>query len=146
MQVFQVALVVKKLPANAGDRIDRIRSISWEYPLEEGMATHSSVLAQRIPWTEDPGRIQSMGSQESDMSYRLNHHNGSSPRGATVKEPACQRRRCKRCRFEPWVGKILWGRAWQPTLVFLPRESHGHRRMVGYSPWGPKELNMTKVT
>ena len=35
----------------------------WEDPLEEGMATHSSVLSWRIPWTEEPGRLQSMGSQ-----------------------------------------------------------------------------------
>ena len=36
------------------------------------------------------------------------------------KEPACQCRRCKRLEFDPWVGKIPWRRAWQPTLVFLP--------------------------
>ena len=35
--------------------------------------------------------------------------------------------------FNPWVGKILWRRAWQPTLVFLPGESHGQRSLVGYS-------------
>ena len=39
-------------------------------------------------------------------------------------------------RFNPWVGKILWRRAWQPTSVFLPGESHGQRTLVGYSPWG----------
>ena len=38
------------------------------------MATHSSILAWRIPWTEEPGRLQSMGSQESDTTWRLNHH------------------------------------------------------------------------
>ena len=38
-----------------------VRSLSEEDPLEEGMATHSSILAWRIPWTEDPGRLQSMG-------------------------------------------------------------------------------------
>ena len=42
----------------------RVRSLSQEDPLEEGMATHSSVLAQRIPWTEEPGGLQSMGSQK----------------------------------------------------------------------------------
>jgi len=41
----------------------------------------------------------------------------------TDKEPACQCRRPKRCRFNPWVGKIPWRRAWQPTPVFLPGES-----------------------
>ena len=41
----------------------RVRSLGWQDPLEKGMATHSSILAQRIPWTEKPGRLQSMGSQ-----------------------------------------------------------------------------------
>ena len=40
-----------------------VRSLGWEDPLEKGMATHSSVLAWRIPWTEEPGRLQSIGSQ-----------------------------------------------------------------------------------
>ena len=39
-----------------------VQSLSWEDPLEEGMATHSSILAWKIPWTEEPGRLQSMGS------------------------------------------------------------------------------------
>ena len=39
------------------------RSLGWEYPLEEGMATHSNILAWRIPWTEEPGGLQSIGSQ-----------------------------------------------------------------------------------
>ena len=41
----------------------RFRSLSWEDPLEKGMATLSSILAWRIPWTEEPGRLQSMGLQ-----------------------------------------------------------------------------------
>ena len=41
--------------------------------------------------------------------------------------------------WETWVGKIPWRRAWQPTAVFLPGESHGQRSLVGYSPWGCKE-------
>ena len=44
------------------------------------------------------------------------------------------------CRLGPWVGKISWRRKWQATLVFLPGESHGHRSLVGYRPWGCKEL------
>ena len=60
------------------------------------------------------------------------------------KEPACECRRCKRCGFYPWVRKIPWRRKWQPTPVFLPGASHGQRRLVGYSPWGLKELDMTK--
>ena len=41
----------------------QVRSLGWEDPLEEGTATHSSILAWRIPWTEEPGELQSMGSQ-----------------------------------------------------------------------------------
>ena len=46
--------------------------------------------------------------------------------------------------FDPWVRKIPWRRAWQPTPVFLPGESHGQRSLVGYSPWDHKELNTTE--
>ena len=46
--------------------------------------------------------------------------------------------------FDPWVGKISWRRAWPPTLVFLPGESHGQRNLAGYSPWGHKEWHTTE--
>ena len=59
----QVALVVKNPPANAGDRRDSVRSLGWEDPLEQGIATRSRILAWRVPWTEEPGGLQSMGSQ-----------------------------------------------------------------------------------
>ena len=55
-----VAQMVKKLPAMWETWV---WSLGWEDPLEEGMATHSSILAWRIPWTEESGRLQSMGSQ-----------------------------------------------------------------------------------
>ena len=54
--------MVKKLPANAGGVRD-LGSIPWEDPLEKRMATHSNILAWRIPWTEEPGRLQSIGLQ-----------------------------------------------------------------------------------
>ena len=47
-------------------------------------------------------------------------------------------------RFNPWVGKILWRKEWQPTLVFLPGEFRGQRSLVGYSPWGHRESDMTQ--
>ena len=51
----------------------QVLSLGWEDPLEKEMATHSSVLAVKIPWTEEPGRLQSMRvAKESDMSERLN--------------------------------------------------------------------------
>ena len=48
--------------------------------------------------------------------------------------------------FDPWVRKISWRRKWQPTPVFLPRESHGQSSLAGCSPWGYTELAMTEVT
>jgi len=64
----QVALVIKNLPAKAGDiKRPGVRSPGGEDPREEGMATHSSILAWRIPWTEEPGGLQSMG------SHRVQH-------------------------------------------------------------------------
>ena len=65
------------------------------------------------------------------------------PGGASGEVPACRCRRRKRCGFDPWVGKIPWRRAWQPTPVCLPGESHGERSLVDYSPWGCKEWGMT---
>ena len=56
------------------------------------------------------------------------------PGGSVVEESACQFRRCSRHRFDPWVRKMPWSRAWQPTLVFLPGGSHGQRSLVGYGP------------
>ena len=52
--------MVKNLPANIGDTVS---ILGQEDPLEGEMATHSSILAWKIPWTEEPGRLQSMGSQ-----------------------------------------------------------------------------------
>ena len=55
--------MVKNLPAKAGDEKDAGRSPGWEDPLEEEMTTHSIILAWRIPWTKEPNRLQTTGSQ-----------------------------------------------------------------------------------
>ena len=68
------------------------------------------------------------------------------PGGTSGKEPAYQFRRPKRRGFDPWVGKIPWRRARQPTPVFLPGESRGQRSLVEYSPWDRTESDMTEVT
>ena len=60
-----IAQSVKNLPAM---QETWVQFLGWEDPLEKEMATHSSILAWRIPWTEEPGGLQSMGSQESDMT------------------------------------------------------------------------------
>ena len=59
---------------------------------------------------------------------------------ASGKEPAFQCRRCKRWGFDPWVRKIPWRRAWQPTPVILPGESHEQMNLVGYSPIGSRRV------
>ena len=55
-----MAQIVKNLPAT---KETQVQSLVQEDPLEKGMATHSNILAWRIPWTDEPGRLQSMGSQ-----------------------------------------------------------------------------------
>ena len=57
------AVVKENPPATAGDAETQVRFLGREDPLEEEMASHPSILAWEIPWTEEPGRIQSMGSQ-----------------------------------------------------------------------------------
>jgi len=62
------AQVVKNLPAR------QVQSVGHEDPLEKGMAAHSSILGWRIPWTGEPGRLQSMDGKESDMSGQQHFH------------------------------------------------------------------------
>ena len=66
------------------------------------------------------------------------------PNGACDKESTCQCWRCKRCRFYPWVGRIPWRRKWHPTPAVLNGKFHGQRSLVGYSPWGHRELDTTE--
>ena len=63
-----------------------------------------------------------------------------------VKNPLASAGRHKRCGFDPWVGKIPWRRAQQPTPVSLPGESHGQRCLGGYGAQGHKESDTTEVT
>ena len=71
-------LVVKNPSANAGDINDAVQSLGQEDPLEEGMATHSSILAWRIPWTEEPGGLRSLQSQ------RVRHNWGNLAQGVYI--------------------------------------------------------------
>ena len=105
--------MVKNLPAN--DEMGWIPG--GEDLLEKGMATHSSILAWEIPWTEEPGRLQSMG------SLGVGHDWATSLSLFTL---------------------MHWRRKWQPTPVFSPGKSHGQRSLVGYSLWGHKESDMTE--
>ena len=60
-----VAQTIKRLSAM---QETQVRSLGWEDPLEKEMVAHSSILAWEIPWTAEPGRLQSLGSKESDMT------------------------------------------------------------------------------
>ena len=94
----------------------------------DGRAWWATVYGVAQSWT----RLKRLNSRSS-MYMGL-------PRWLSGKESACQ---CRRCEFSPWFGKIFWRRKRQPTPIFLPRESHGQRSLVSYSPWGPKESDMS---
>ena len=83
------------------------------------MAPHSSTLAWKLPWMEEPGRLQSMG------SLRVGHDSVTSLSLFTF---------------------MHWRRKWQPTPVFLPGESEGWRSLVGCRPWGRTESDTTEAT
>ena len=74
-----MVLVVKKPPANARDIRMRVRSLGQEDPLGAGMATHSSILAWEIPWTEEPGELQSIGTQRVRHNLALTHTHTHTP-------------------------------------------------------------------
>ena len=107
------------------------------HALEKEMATHSSVLAWRIPGIGEPGELPSMGSHR--VRHDWSHLAAAAatisgfPGSASSRESACK---CRRCGFDPWIGKIPWNRKWQPTPVFLHGKFHGKRSLGGYSQWG----------
>ena len=63
---------------------------------------------------------------------------------SVVKNPPADARDSGDVGLIPWVGKIPWRRIWQPTPIFLPEKFHGHGILLGYSPWGHKESDMTE--
>ena len=77
---------------------------------------------------------------------RANVVNKGFPGDTSGKEPSFQCRRLKRCGFDPWIRKIPWKRAWQPTPVFMLGESQGRKSPAGCSPEGHKESDMTEET
>ena len=80
------------------------------------------------------------------FDYHLANHQLRLSMWHSVKETACQCRRCKKCRFDPWVRKSHWSSKWQPAPVFFPGTFHGQRRPVGYRPWDRKELDTNECT
>ena len=144
------------------------------------MATHSNVLAWRIPGMGEPSGLPSMGSHRvghdwSDLEAA--EYERASLVALLIKNPPAVQEIWFDSRvqkspgegkgyptilgllwwlrqyiihlqwetpgFYPLGGKIPWGRAWQPTTLFLPGEFHGQRSLVGYSPWGHKGSGTT---
>ena len=70
----------------------------------------------------------------------------SFPGGASGKEFACQCKRHKRCGLDPQVQKIPWRKAWKPTPVFLPEESHGEWSLAVCGPWGCRRVRLDLTT
>ena len=124
------------------------------------MATHSSILAWRIPWTEEPGGLHSWGRKESDTTEQL----------STAQHSICVYtfvhvciNKCTCMYTCLWTNMTLYTYThrfftaepqevhiyilhtqWHPTLVLLPGKSHARRSLVGCSPWGCKELDTTE--
>ena len=137
--IYWVFLMVKNLPAM--HKI-QVWSLSQEDPLEKGMATHSPILAWRIPWTEEPGELP------SGELKRVGHDWATTTTTTTKTSLMAQMLKTLPVRqetwFNPWVRKIPWRREWKPIPEFLPGEFHGQKSLVGYSPWGHKESDMTE--
>ena len=83
---------------------------------------------------------------EDDRSMNWKFRGQARVEDTSGKEPTCQCRRYGRHVFNPWVGKISWRRAWQPTPVFLPGKFHGQRGLAGYSPWGLQRVRTIWVS
>ena len=100
-----------------------VNGLLW-WLLEKEMATHSSLLAWRIPWTGESGGLRSVGLQRVGTWLSTQHW------WLGGKKSVCQ---CRRLKFNPWVRKISCWRKWQATPVLLPGKSHGQQSLVGYS-------------
>ena len=86
--------------------------------------------------------VHGVAKSRTRLSNQAQHSTGST----SGNESTCQCRRHRRCSFDPWIGKVIWRRKWQPTPISLPGKSHGQRSLVGYSPWGHKESDPTVRT
>ena len=94
------------------------------------MATHSSVLAWRIPGMGKPGGVTQSQTRLKQLSSSSSRLQIGLPGCLSGRESTCQ---CWRW-FDAQVGKIAWRRKWLHSLVFLPEKSHGQRSLVDYTP------------
>ena len=99
---------------------------------------------QKICWVDVKGRSNLAPSSEWGWGSSQRVMCGFPGGASGKKKPSCQCRRRQRLGFNLWVRKISWNGKWQPTPVFLPRKFHGQSALVGYSPWGHKESDMTE--
>ena len=120
-------------------------SLGWEDPLEKGMATHSSILAWEIPWTEEPGELQSMESQRVRHYWLISIW--ASWVAQVVKNLLSMWRPGLRPLFDPWAWKMPQRRKWLHTPVCLTGESYRQRSLAGYSsPMGSQRFGHDWVT
>ena len=101
-------------------------------------------LARILEWVAMPSFRGSSWSRDQTHLSCISCTGRWAAQGTSGKEPACQRRRRKRCRFHPWVGKISLRSARQPTPIFLSGESHGQRSLADYSPGVAKSQKWLK--
>ena len=117
--------MVKNPVDSAGDPETWVQFLGQQDPLKKEMATHSSILAWGIPWTEEPGELQSTRSQRSRT--RLSDSTTISMQPKTVLDESNENEHTH-----------------PPTAIFLPRKFHGWRSLAGYSPWGQKQSDTTE--
>ena len=111
----------------------------FQVEVEKGLVRFSRFSHHSTGWWS-PYRSMSL------INYGTQSCPGGFPGDSSGKEPPCQCRRHKRCRFDLWIRKIPWRRSWQPTPVFFWGESHGQRSLEDCSPQGSKEQDVTDVT
>ena len=114
---------------------NQVRSLGSKYLLEKGMATHCGILAWRIPWTEEPGGLQSMGWERVSHTETLHFH--FQKFWAACAQNSELHMQCRRPELDSWVRKNPWRREWLPTAIFFSEEFHG--TLEGCSPWGGKD-------
>ena len=89
-----------------------------------------------VPWRKVRDTYIFVNLINSTGIWRVTHCLMGFPGGTSDEESACQYRRCKSCRIDPWVRKISWRKKWHPNSLFLPGKFHEQSNLVGYSPWG----------
>ena len=112
--------------------------------LDMSLSILRDLLMDREAWRVAAHGVAKSRTRLIDFHFhflRTPSHTKGFPHGSGGKGSTCQ---CRRCGFDLWVETIPWRRKWQATAVFFSREFHGWRSLVGYTPWGHKQLDMTE--